>query len=251
MVMFKKLLLTLLFISVSLFGGTIKIAVAADMSYKIQVLIKEFNKLHPDIKVNPILGNGSTIMFLIKNGAPYELFMSSNSDDSKALYKEGIAVTLPTAYALDELAIYSSKKRDFSKGIEVLKDKKISKIIIVDPDTSNYGKSALEAMKRKNIYEDIKKKLVYFKPMTQSLSYNLSKNEVGIISKSVMYSPHMSRYKKGENWAEINMLLYTPVDQSVVILKSGENNQEVKEFYDFLFSKSAREIFKRFGYTVD
>lgn len=249
--MLNKLLLMLLLSTATLFSGEINIAVAADMTYKIKVLIKEFKKQHPDINVNPMLGSGSNIMLLIKKGAPFELFMSDNSGNLNKLYKEEMAVTKPKAYALDELVIYSKNKRDFSKGISLLKDKTISKIVIIDPNISNYGKSALEAIKRKNIYEDVKDKLVYFRPITQSLSYNLSKDEVGIISKATLHSPHMSKYKKGKNWTEINMFLFTPIDQSVVILKSGENNKEVKEFYDFLFSKNARKIFKKFGYTVD
>ena len=58
----------------------------------------------------------------------------------------------------------------------------------------------------------------------------------------------MSKYKKGINWAKVDVKLYTPIKQGIVILKKGENNPEVKAFYDFILTSKAKDIFKKFGY---
>jgi molybdate transport system substrate-binding protein len=57
----------------------------------------------------------------------------------------------------------------------------------------------------------------------------------------------MARFKKGINWVEVDAKLYTPIKQGVVILKETNN---IKTFYNFLFSKKAKKIFKRFGYLI-
>ena len=60
----------------------------------------------------------------------------------------------------------------------------------------------------------------------------------------------MARYKRGINWIEIDKKFYTPIDQGIVILKNGKNNDDIKAFYNFILSEKARDIFKKFGYFI-
>jgi len=245
-----KLLIVALLLSTYSIAGSIKIAVAANVSYAIDDLKKEFNKLYPDTKVKVTLGSSGKLTAQIKNGAPYQLFMSANMKYPKALYEDNIAITKPLIYAQGSLAYISNKKQDFSKGIELLKDEKISKIAIANPKTAPYGKAAVEAMKNAGVYNDIKKKFVYGESISQTVSYAVTATDIGLIAKSSLYSPKMARFKKGINWSEVNSKLYTPINQGIVILKEGEKNTEVEAFYNFILSKKAKKIFEDFGYIV-
>ena len=92
-----KRLLILLTLGISVLGaGTINVAVAANVSYAIEDLTKEFNKTHPDIKIRVTLGSSGKLTAQIKHGAPYNLFMSANMKYPQALYKEKIALDLLT-----------------------------------------------------------------------------------------------------------------------------------------------------------
>jgi len=246
----KKLLIINLFLFSSLFGGTIKIAVAANVSYAIEDLKKEFYKLYPETKVKVILGSSGKLTAQIIYGAPYQLFMSANMKYPNALYKDKIAITKPTIYAKGSLAILSTKTQDFTDGIQLLKDEKISKIAIANPKTAPYGKATVEAIKNAKIYNDVKKKFVYGESISQTVSYTVTATDIGIIAKSSLYSPKMSRFKKRINWKEIDSKLYTPISQGIVILKDGKNNAEVEAFYSFILSEKAKKIFEEFGYIV-
>lgn len=243
------LLLSSIF-SVNLSAGAIKIAVAANVSYAIEDLKKEFSKLHPNTKVKVTLGSSGKLTAQIKNGAPYQLFMSANMKYPKALYNNGIAVTKPIIYAQGSLAYLSSKKRDFSKGIHIMKSSEISRIAVANPKTAPYGKAALEAMKNAGIYNSIKDKYVFAESISQTVSYTVTAADIGFIAKSSLYSPKMSMYKEGINWGTVDTKLYTPINQGIVMLKNGENNSEVKAFYDFILTKKAKKIFKEYGYMV-
>ena len=248
--MLKKTLLISLLIGSSLFGGVIKIAVAANVSYAIEDLKKEFNRLHPDTKVLVTLGSSGKLTAQIKHGAPYQLFMSANMKYPQALYKDSIATTKPLIYAQGALAYLSSKKQDFSRGIKLLSSNQISKIAIANPKTAPYGKAAFEALKNAGVLEKIKKKFVYAESISQTVSYTIIAADIGIIAKSSLYSTKMSKYKKDINWAELDSKLYTPIDQGIVILKNGKDKSEVEAFYHFILSDKAKEIFKNFGYCV-
>ena len=61
----------------------------------------------------------------------------------------------------------------------------------------------------------------------------------------------MSEYKENIHWSDVTEMLYTPIDQGMVILKKGEENPEVKAFYEFMLSEKAKEVLKNFGYKVE
>ena len=247
--MLKKSIL-LFFLVFSLHAGSINIAVAANVSYAMDTLIKEFNLQNPNTKVRVTLGGSGKLTAQIKHGAPYQLFMSANMDYPNALYKEGIATTKPLVYAQGSLAYFSGKKQDFKEGMELLKSKKIKKIAVANPRTAPYGKATVEALKNANVYDVVKKKFVYGESIAQTVSYAVTAADLGFVAKSSLYSSKMASYKKGENWIDVNPELYTPIDQGVVILKSGSNNDEVHAFYEFILSQNARAILKEFGYLL-
>ncbi len=245
-----KVVLGLMILSLSLFANKINIAVAANVSYAINDLIKEFNKTNPNTKVQVTLGSSGKLTAQIKNGAPYNLFMAANMKYPKALYSQNIAITKPIVYAQGSLAILSSKKLDFSKGINLAVDSSIKKIAIANPKTAPYGKAAIEAINHANIYGEIIDKLVFAESISQTVTYALTATDIGFIAKSSLKSTKMIKYKEGINWIEVDAKLYTPINQGIVILKNAENNKEVKAFYDFILSENAKKIFKEYGYLV-
>jgi len=248
--MLKKIILGSLLSSSVLFAGTINIAVAANVSYAINELVAEFNQIHPDTKVNVTLGSSGKLTAQIRNGAPYQLFMSANMKYPQSLYDDNIAVTRPLVYAQGSLAYFSSKKYDFSKGINLLKNPKISKIAIANPKTAPYGKAAVEAVKNAQIYNSVLGKFVYAESISQTVSYALTAADIGFIAKSSLFSPTMSQYNKNENWADVDPKLYTPINQGIVVVKNGEKNNEVASFYTFMLGKKAKQIMNDFGYLV-
>lgn len=247
----KKTVLGIVFSLITLHAGEIKIAVAANVSYAIEPLKKAFNELYPETKIEVILGSSGKLTAQIKNGAPYELFLSANMKYPETLYKEGIAVSEPIVYAKGSLAYLSVKKKDFTKGITLLTDANISKIAIANPKTAPYGAAAEEALNNADLYETLQDKFVYGESISQTVTYATTAADIGFVAKSSLFSPQMSHYKEGTNWSEVDERLYTPIDQGMVILKKGEGNLEVKALYDFILGAKAQEILKSFGYKVE
>ncbi len=232
----------------SLFAGSINIAVAANVSYASDKLVKEFNKVYPDTKVRVILGSSGKLTAQIKHGAPYQIFMSADMNYPERLYREKIAINKPMIYANGLLAFLSTKRRDFSLGMQLLEKDSIKKIAIANPKTAPYGKASIEAFKASGVYKKIKDKLVFAQSASAVVSYAISAADIGIVPKSTLFSDKMQNYKKGLNWVEVDRTLYAPIHQGIVILEKGKDNQEVLNFYNFLLSNKAKKIFKEFGY---
>jgi molybdate transport system substrate-binding protein len=248
--MLKKVIFTLMVLSSSIMAGSINIAVAANVSYAINELIDKFHESNPDTKVQVTLGSSGKLTAQIKNGAPYQIFMAANMKFPQTLYAEGIAITKPLVYAQGSLAMLSIKDLELSKGIKVVTGVKVEKIAIANPKTAPYGTAAVEAMKKAGIYEDIEKKLVFAESISQTVTYAVTAADIGFIAKSSLYDLKMAQYKKGVNWTDVDPQLYTPIDQGIVVIKHAADNKEVKAFYDFILSESAKSIFKAYGYLV-
>jgi molybdate transport system substrate-binding protein len=249
-VLMKRVIWLGVFIASIVYAGEIKIAVAANVSYTINPLIKAFNKIYPDTKVQVTLGSSGKLTAQISHGAPYALFMSANMKYPQRLYHDSIAITRPLVYAQGKLAYLSTKKRDFTQGVKLLISSEIEKIAVANPQTAPYGIAAAEALKKAGVNKQLKEKFVYGESISQTLSFTLHAADIGLVAKSSLYSPKLSHLKEGVHWAEVDSALYTPINQGVVILKEGDASAEVAAFYAFLFSKKAADIFKAYGYIV-
>ncbi len=246
---FKLLLLILL--SSYVMAEKITIAVAANVSYAIDDLKKEFKRLYPNIDVQVILGGTGKLVAQIKHNAPYDILMAANMMYPKKLYESGEAITRPLVYAQGSLAYLSTKKLDLSQDLErLLLSEKVQKIAIANPKTAPYGAATLEALKNLKLYEKLKSKFVYGESISQTVTYAKRATDIGFIAKSALFSPKMAQFKKDIHYKEVDAKLYTPIDQGVVLLQHGEKSAGASAFYAFIFSKRAKSIFEKFGYGV-
>ncbi len=246
----KKIVALSLIVLSMLQAGEITIAVAANVSYAIDELKKEFIKTHPDIRVKVILGSSGKLTAQIKNGAPYGLFMAANMKYPKALYEEKIALSQPVVYAQGALALFSTQQQSYSKGIALLTEHSVKKIAVANPKTAPYGKAAIEAMKNADVYLKIKNKFVFAESISQTITYTMTAVDMGLIAKSSLYTEKMKKYKEGIHWIDVDSKLYTPIKQGMVLLQNGKNNDDYRTFYDFILSSQAKEILNSYGYIV-
>ena len=237
-------LFLLLLINSFAFSDSIKVAVAANVSYAIKPLIYEFNKINP-IRVKVILGSSGKLTAQIKNTAPYDIFLSANMKYPNFLYKNNLTQTKPVIYAQGKLALFSAKKRDL-KDISIIN--KMKKIAIANPKTAPYGKAAYEAISNAKLLKGNIKKFVYAENISQTVQYAVVAADIGFIAKSSLSSPQMKKYKKNENYIDIDDSLYTPINQGIALIST---KKEAKEFYDFILSDKAKKIFKEYGYSVE
>jgi molybdate transport system substrate-binding protein len=175
----------------------------------------------------------------IQNGAPFDIFLSANMKYPNYLYSKKLAITKPKVYAKGRLVLFSIRKKFTS-----LNDlQNLDTIAVANVKTAPYGKAAIEVLKNAKLYEKVKDKLVYAETVNQVISYVKNAADAGFVAKSSMFSPKMKQYRN--KWIDIDKSLYSPINQGIVIIK---DSLEAKKFYNFIFSKKAKLIFKKYGY---
>jgi len=244
-----KIMAVLILFFTLLNAGSVKVAVAANVSYSIKALAKDFNKQHPNTKVEINIGSSGKLSAQIMQNAPYDIFMSADMGYPEALYSKGLTIDEPKVYANGSLALFTKRTDiNISKGLSIILDDNIKRVAVANPKTAPYGVATQEALKNSKLYDKSKSKFIYGQSIGQTLTYTLTAADVGFVAKSMLLSDKLSQYKKGKNWIDVPTNLYTPTKQGIVLIKRAKDNSDAKAFYDYLLSNRAKEIFKKFGY---
>lgn len=228
--------------------GKLTIAVAANMQFTIQEISKTFTE-QTGIKCDLVISSSGKLTAQIKEGAPFDVFVSADMKYPTELFNTGFAVGQPKIYAYGTLVMWSMID-PIKPSINILTNPSINHIAIADPKTAPYGEAAVAALKHYGIYENVKDKLVYGESISQANQFIISKSaQVGFTAKSVVLSPEMK--DKGQ-WADVDENSYSAIAQGVVIIKRKNSQQDnAEKFYNFLYSGDVKKILENFGYSVN
>ncbi len=232
-------------------GDKLTVAAAANVQFAMKEIKTAFEK-ETGTKVEVIIGSSGKLTAQIKQGAPFDIFISADMRYPDELYKSKKAVGPPKVYAYGSLVIWTMKNEvSLQDDLSELLDPSIKAIALANPKTAPYGVAAILALKHFGTYGKVKDKLVYGESIASTNQFIISgAAEIGFTAKSVVLSPAM----KGKGvWKEVDAGAYDPIEQGCVILSYGkENNTSAsKKFYDFLFSKEVKNILKKYGYKVN
>jgi molybdate transport system substrate-binding protein len=227
----------------------ITVATAANVQFAMEDLRAEFTK-ETGTEVKAVYGASGKLVTQIKNGAPFDIFLSADVGYADSAVKWGYSVSEPKIYAFGLLALWTMKNIDLKKGMSVLSDPAVGKIAIGDPKVTVYGPAAIEVMKKAGVYEAVASKLVFGDNITQVAQYIVTgAADIGFSALSIA----MSRPMQGKGtWVLVDKTSYSPLGQAAIILRYGDDNnpETSRAFYNFIYSVKAREIFKQYGYEL-
>jgi molybdate transport system substrate-binding protein len=242
-----SILLALIFFTVSSFAQSLKVAVAANLQGVIKVLSKDF-KDKTGIEVEPIAGSSGNLAVQIKNGAPFDVFLSADMAFPEGLYKEGLSTKKPEVYAYGSLVICSTQDIGFENWERELMSARVKKIAIANPAIAPYGKAAEEALQKKGVFEEVKYKLVQGESIAQVNTYiTTGVTDVGFTTQALIKD---SEGKTKLYWKLIDPGSYTPIKQGMIIIKATKDVARSEKFYQYMLSADAKKILKEYGYGV-
>jgi molybdate transport system substrate-binding protein len=250
-----KRLLVAFALFVGLGGGLcaaqeITVAAAADLQFAMQEVGARFQQ-ESGKTVKLIYGSSGNFAQQLQNGAPFDMFFSANLDYPRQL--EGAGLTEPGTfyeYAIGKIVVWvpSASKLDVSSGLKALLDPSIKKIAIANPEHAPYGKAAVAAMQKENIYEQVKDKFVLGENISQTASFVASGSaDVGVVALSLALSPNM---KDKGRYAEVPAGDYPAIEQACVIMRSSKNKDIARQFLKFVQSLPIRDLLQKYGFAI-
>ena len=210
----------------------VQVAVAANFTAPIQAIAADFEK---DTGHKLIAAYGATGQFYtqIKNGAPFEVFLSADDTTPQKLENEGDTVKGSRfTYAVGTLALWSAKDGYVDAKGEVLKKNEFKHLSIANPKAAPYGLAATQVLAKEGLAEKVKDKLVEGQNITQAFQFVSTGNaELGFVALSQIYKD--GKVTSGSAWI-VPADLHDPIKQDAVILNKGKDNPAAKALVDYL-----------------
>ncbi|TAI47769.1 molybdate ABC transporter substrate-binding protein [Flagellimonas allohymeniacidonis] len=225
---------------------TLIIAVSANMQFASAEIAQSFSE-KTGIPFELVVGSSGKLTAQIREGAPFDIFLSANMKYPEELYATGHTKNKPKIYAYGKLVLWTMVD-DLEPSLQLLQTDMVSHIAIANPNIAPYGKAAMEVLEGFEILNEVESKLVFAESIAQANQFVISKSaEMGFTSKSVVISPQIRG--KG-HWIEVNESSYTPIAQGAVILKQRGKILVAQKFFDYLYSKEAQNILHAHGYDI-
>ncbi len=231
-------------------ANRLSIAAAANMVYVLDALNSAFKAIEPQVTLTVATGASGNLVAQIRNGAPYDLFLSADLEYPRTLVTSGDAdaKSLMT-FAIGKLVLWTTKPeiKLISVSATVGSDA-VHKIALANIDAAPYGRAAKQALERLGAWADAQPKLVFGENITQTAQFvETGSADVGFVALSLVLSPKL---KKRGQWIAVPEELYAPIEQGAITTRRGEKNPAAVRYLKFLRSAEARTIFERFGYSV-
>jgi molybdate transport system substrate-binding protein len=185
----------------------------------------------------------------IRNGAPFDVFLSADNERPEQLEKDGLA--LPGSrftYATGKLVLWSAKAGRVDDQGAVLKAADLGKVAYANPKTAPYGAAAAQVLDKLGLRGTITPKLVQGESIGQTFNFVKTGNaDVGFVAMSQVLEG--GRLKEGSMWA-IPQANYDPIRQDAVLLKKGADNEAAKALLRLLQSPNIRDLIRSYGYDI-
>jgi molybdate transport system substrate-binding protein len=210
------------------------IAAASDLQVVLPQIADRFTKATGQT-LRIAYGSSGNFVSQIQNSAPFDLFLSADTEYVQRLVSSGHAVgATATEYATGRLALWARTDRhlDVSRGLALLADPSVRTIAIGNPEHAPYGRAAMAALQQSGSYEQAKRRLVLGENIAQAAQFVESGSaDAGLIALSLALSPALRA--AGVFW-EVPQTLYPPIRQEGVVLTRSTQRGAAEQFLAFL-----------------
>lgn len=244
----KSFILTLLFVAyaTSLRAEEAMVAVAANFSAPMQQIAALFQK-ETGHQIKLSFGASGGIYAQIKNGAPFDLFLSADQLTPQKLEAEGLGVPNSRfTYATGQLVLWSKQEGLVDAKGHVLQNKSIQRIALANPKLAPYGAAAMETMTNLGLLKELQSKLVQGDNIAQTYQFVSTQNaQIGFVALSQVFAN--GNLTSGSAWI-VPGNLHQPIQQDVILLRKGQDNKAATALLLYFKGEQAKKIMKSFGY---
>lgn len=224
-------------------GTPLRIAGASDLVAVMEEIEPRFEKASGG-KVDFIAGSSGKLAAQVREGAPFDVFMSANAKFVDDAVASGACLGDTKAmYARGRVVMWTPEGGENAPPatLEGLADEKYETISIAQPDHAPYGAAAKQALEKLGVWRKVETRMVYGSNIKETMQMAETGNaEVGLIALSLAIKA------KGK-YVEIPAELHEPIDQALVVCKNGKQQALGRKFVEFVRSPEVVDLMRSYG----
>ncbi|MDW8468433.1 MAG: molybdate ABC transporter substrate-binding protein [Burkholderiales bacterium] len=227
------------------------VAAASDLQFALAEVAEAYAK-HTGQTVRLSFGSSGNFARQIRQGAPFEVFFSADEQYVFDLARDGFLRDRGELYAIGRIALFVPRGSPLKPDATLadlgaaLREGRISKFAIANPEHAPYGRRAEEALRRAGLWEAIRPRLVIGENAAQAAQFAASGSaQGGIVPYSLAVAPRLAALGAhaliAEDW-------HAPLRQRMALAKNA--GPAAVRFYEFVQSPPARAILRKHGFVL-
>jgi molybdate transport system substrate-binding protein len=226
------------------------VAAAADLESALPPIVAQFEQ-DTGAHVRLTFGSSGNFFTQIRNGAPFDVFLSADIDYPRRLDASGDAERGSLVqYATGRVVLWTRLDSgiDLRRGLAVLTDARVRRIAIANPEHAPYGRAAVAALRHDGLYDRVREKLVLGENISQAAQFAESGGaDVGLIALALARSPALER---AGTYVEIPASSHPPIEQGAIVLASSRQKALARQFIDALRKPESVRTLQAFGFAA-
>src|SRR5665213_3060322 len=247
----RSVLLCLVMLSGFFGAGTawgqeeLHVAAAADLQPVMPVLAAAYEHAI-GLKLVVSYGSSATLTTQILNGAPMDIFLAADFVFPEKIVAAGLSdMKAPKAYAKRALVLWARKDSPLQPiSMDRLTDPSVTRIAIANEEHAPYGRAAIDALKKLNIYNKVSSHLVVAENIAQTAQFVESGNaQLGLISLTAANTEH---FKEIGTYVLVPTV-YPELRQCAVVMAKSQKRAEAHAFLDWLLTPTVQGNLSKLG----
>jgi molybdate transport system substrate-binding protein len=231
--------------------ATVRVAAAADLKFALDEVVEIAESRRPGLDLVVVYGSSGTFLQQVRNGAPYDLYLSADLAYPRELVDDGLAAEGDLfRYAVGRLVLWvpDGSAVDPADGLEVLARSEVRRVAIANPEHAPYGVAASSALEATGVADRVGDKLVLGENVAQAAEFVRSGNaDAGIVALSLVLSDPL---RDVGAWAEVPAELYPRLDQGGVVLARSEEKGAARFARDVLLGEEGSAVLAEYGFSL-
>lgn len=222
----------------------IRVAVAANFKPTLERIAQQYKQVQPHTQILVSSASTGVLYAQIQHGAPFDIFLSADGVRPKLLEQQGLTGGRQS-YAFGQLVLWAPDESHTAKnslaGLQ-------GKLAIANPLLAPFGQAAKVALQNLAYWQHVEPHLVMTNNVQQVTQLIISgAAQMGFVALSQVLDVPRHQY-----WL-LPTHYYPPITQQMVILSrgqtgSGEHDQAVRGFFDYILSAQGQGIIGENGY---
>ncbi len=203
-------------------------------------------------QVRLTFGSSGNFYRQLRQGAPFELFLSADEDFVFRLANAGLTIDRGAMYAVGRLAVVAPKgstlrvDRELAGLRAALQSGRITRFAIANPEHAPYGMRAVEALRHARLWAALEGKLVLGENVSQALQFATAGGaQGGIVAYSLVLDPALAQRF---DHALLPASWHRPLRQRMVLMKGA--GATARRFQRYMQLPAARQVLVRYGFEL-
>lgn len=227
------------------------VAAAADLNVALAEIAGQFTH-DTGQRVDLVFGSSGTLTRQIRDGAPFELFLSADEAFVETLAAAGFTRDRGTLYGVGRIVLFAPAGSSLDPGqglaglARLVAAGGVRRFAIANPAHAPYGRAAEEALRKHGLWSALQPRLVLGENVAQAAQFATSGNATGgIIAYSLALAPNLQGRGR---YALIPAGDHAPLRQRMVL--TSRAGPVAARFYDYLQTAAARAVLERYGFAL-